>query len=182
MTSSTLRHTALVAVSFLLILQAGCDFSTTADYDRNAAFNNLKTYAWAQQEHGEISDLMHRRIVQAIDEQLQAKGLTQTSSDPDVYVTYYGDDNERVVLDTTHHGYGYGPGWYWGGGLSTSTTQVRTYREGTLVVDLYKAAEKQLIWRGTVTGTISDNPQKVARAISKGVEKLFKRYPPRNAS
>jgi len=178
-----LRTLGIVLLASILVPLAGCDLSTNTDYDTNADFTSLKTYAWAPLEHKEISGLMNQRIVQAIDEQLQAKGLSQTKSDPDVYVTYHGDDNERVVLDTTHYGYHYGPGWYWGGGgIATSTTQVRTYREGTLIVDIYNAAEKQLIWRGTVTGTISENPQQVAKTISKGVQKLFKKYPPKKKS
>ena len=62
-------------------------------------------------------------------------------SDPDVYVTYHGDDNERTVIDTTHYGYGYGPGWFWGGyrGVSSSTSRVRTYTEVTLIVYIFKA-------------------------------------------
>jgi len=66
--------------------------------------------------------------------------------------------------------------------MSTSTTHVRTYRQGTLIVDMYKADQKQLIWRGTVTGTISDNPQQVAKDIPKGIQKLFKKYPPEKKS
>jgi hypothetical protein len=83
------------------------------------------------------------------------------------------------VVDTTHYGYGYGAGWYWRGygGISSSTSRVRTYKEGTLIVDIYRAAEKELIWRGTVTGTVSENPQK-EKNINKGVAKVFKKFPP----
>ena len=125
---------------------------------------------------------MHKRIIQAVDEQLQAKGFSQTQSDPDINVTYHGDDNEKIVIDTINYGYRYGPRWHHRGGISTSTAQVRTYKQGTLIVDIYSASEKQLIWRGTVTGTISDNSQKNAKSISKGVEKLFKEYPPKKKS
>ena len=129
-----------------------------------------------------INDLAHRRIIETVDEQLKLKGLTQVENDPDVYVTYFGDHDEQVVVDTTHFGYGYGGRWrwdpYWGAGLSTSTSRVRTYKEGTLVVDIYKAKEKELIWRGAVTGTISDDPQKNVKNFKKALAKLFKRYPP----
>ena len=52
--------------------------------------------------------------------------------------------------------------------MSTSTSRVRTYKEGTLVVDIYKADVKELIWRGAITGTISDNPQKNVKNFKKG--------------
>jgi len=50
---------------------------------------------------------------------------------------------------------------------------VRTYLEGTLVVDLFDAANRKLVWRGVATDTVSDNPQKNAEHIDKAVEKMF---------
>ena len=167
----------------LLLATTGCDLKTNVDYDRGADFSLVKSYAWYDQENPKISDLDHRRIVSAIEANLAKKGLQQVDSNPDVYVTYYGDDNEQTVIDTTHHGYGYGGDWYWGGGMgmTTSTSRVRTYTEGTLVVDMYKAEEKELIWRGTVTGTVSENPEKNVKNINKGLARMFEKYPPPSA-
>lgn len=166
-------------VPFLFIL--GCDLSTSVDYDREADFSQISSFGWTGKQNPEINDLVHNRIVNALRSQLEAKGLRLVDSNPDVFVTYYGDDNERTVIDTTHSGYGYGPGWGWAGagmGMGSSTTTVRTYKEGTIIVDIYWAGDKQLIWRGTVTGTISDNPQKNEKNIVKGIAKLFEKYPP----
>ena len=163
-----------------LLVLVGCDLETSVDYDRDVDFSVLKTYALAGRQHPEVSDIVHKRILESISGQLELKGLQKVDSDPDVYVTYHGDDNEQTVIDTTHYGYGYGTGWYWGGygGVSSSTSRVRTYREGTLVIDIYRAKEKELIWRGIVTGTISDNPKKNEKNINKGVAKVFKKFPP----
>jgi hypothetical protein len=66
-------------------------------------------------------------------------------------------------------------------GMSSSTSRVRNYTEGTIVVDMYKAQEKELIWRGSVTGTVSDNPEKNVKKINKGLAKMFEKYPPPSA-
>ena len=169
----------VLLVPFLFVL--GCDLKTGVDYDRDVDFSQITTYGWTGKQHPEINDLVHNRIVGALRSQLEAKGLSEVDSNPDVLVTYYGDDNERTVIDTTHAGYGYGRGWGWGGagmGVGSSTTTVRTYKEGTIIVDIYWAEDKQLVWRGTVTGTISDNPQKNEKNIVKGIAKLFEKYPP----
>ncbi len=166
-------------VPFLFIL--GCDLSTSVDYDREADFSQVSSFSWTGQRNPEVNDLVHNRIMSALRSQLKAKGLSEVDSNPDVFVTYYGDDNERTVIDANHYGYGYGGGWGWGGagmGMGSSTTTVRTYKEGTIIVDIYWAGDKQLIWRGTVTGTISDNPQKNEKNIVKGIAKLFEKYPP----
>ncbi len=176
------------SILFLLLFSSACDLKTTVDYDRNADFSAVKTYAWAEQEQAEINDLNQKRIVSAVESQLALKGLKAVDSDPDVYVAYFTDDDEQVVVDTTHMGYGYGPGMYWdpfwggGMGMSTSTSRVRTYTQGTLVVDLYDADEKQLVWRGVVTATVNADPRKLEKQINKGVAKLFKKYPPAEKS
>lgn len=173
-----LKMIPLLSVVLALLFLAGCDLSANADYDQNFDFSTVKTYQWAGEKPEDVSDLSHKRIVGAIDEQLQAKGLSKVESNPDVYIVYYGDSDEQVVANTTSYGYGYGPGWYWGGGMGGSTTTVSTYKVGTLVIDMYSAAKKELIWRGTVSGTISDNPQKNAKLVQKAAEKVFKKYPP----
>ena len=170
----------ILLVPFLFVL--GCDLATSTDYDREADFSKVTTYAWAGERNPEINDLDHNRILAAVNSQLERKGLREDDSNPDVFVTYYGDDNERAVIDTTHSGYGYGGDMYWGGmgmaGMGSSTTTVRTYQEGTIIVDIYWAEDKQLIWRGTVTGTISDDPKKNEKNINKGIAKMFEKYPP----
>jgi len=173
----------LLLVPFLFVL--GCDLATSTDYDREADFSQISTFSWTGKQHPEINDLVHNRIVDALRSQLEAKGLSKVDSDPDVFVTYYGDDNERTVINTNSFGYGMGPGWggmgmggMGMGGMGSSTTTVNTYKEGTIIVDIYRAEDKQLVWRGTVTGTISDNPQKNEKNIVKGIAKLFEKYPP----
>ena len=43
---------------------------------------------------------------------------------------------------------------------------------------IWSAAEKSLMWRGTSTDTLSDKPEKNEKKINKGMEKLFKDFPP----
>jgi hypothetical protein len=42
-------------------------------------------------------------------------------------------------------------------GLRPRSVDVNQYTEGTLIVDMVEAASKQLVWRGTATGTIQLN-------------------------
>ena len=163
-----------------LLFMVGCDVSTQVDYDKDADFSAIQSYAWVGREHPEISDLDHRRILSTVDANLAKKGLKKVESDPDVYLTYFADDEQQTVVNTTHHGYGYGAGWYRGGGMgmSSSTSHVSNYTKGTLVIDIYKAKEKELIWRGAVTGTVSEDPKKNVQKYTKGLAKLFEKYPP----
>ncbi len=168
---------AVLVLGFL----AGCSsMKVNTDFAREADFSSYKTFAYRDTDLSvaDTQPLSHERIVNAIKRELQGRGLSEASSNPDVYVTYYGEDKEQIALDTTHMDYGYGPGWSWGGGFGSSTTTVRSYTQGTLVVDMWDAKEKKLVWRGIVSDTLSDKPEKNIDKINKGLAKVFERYPP----
>ncbi len=56
--------------------------------------------------------LAHSRVVSAVEHQLTGKGFRRVDSTPDVYVTYHGENDERMTLNTTTMGYGYGEAFY----------------------------------------------------------------------
>lgn len=169
------RSLLVLLVPFLFTI--GCDLKTTVRYDRNVDFTELRTYAWEGRNHPEISALGQGRIVYAVDSELQAKGLRKVSTNPDMVVSYFADDDERIVIDTAQQGQGYGREWD-GAGVAGPVSSSETYREGTVVVDIYRAEGKQLIWRGSVTGAVSANPEKIEKIVKKAVAKLFKKFPP----
>jgi hypothetical protein len=184
-----MKRTTLLIVAVLALTTAACSsMKVNNDFAAEADFSSYKTYAWHDDDTSlqEENMLAHERVVQAVDGQLAAKGFSKASSNPDVYVTYHSDDQENTTLDTTSMGYGYGPGWGWGGhygggmgGMGSTTTQVRTYTTGTVVVDIWDASEKALVWRGIASDTVSDNPQKNSQKIQKAAEKMFENYPPK---
>jgi hypothetical protein len=62
--------------------------------------------------------------------------------------------------------------------MGEATTTEQDYKEGTLVVDLYDANSKQLIWRASAEDTLSDKASKNEKNLDKGVAKMFKGFPP----
>ena len=62
--------------------------------------------------------------------------------------------------------------------MSTSTTREVNYTVGTLVVDIWDASTKKLVWRGTASKTLSDDPSKSTKNINEAMTKIFKEYPP----
>jgi hypothetical protein len=59
--------------------------------------------------------------------------------------------------------------------MSTITPQQNT--AGTLIVNLYDAKAKQLVWRGIAQGTLSNNGDKNQNLVHKAIEKMFNKYP-----
>ena len=77
---------------------------------------------------------------------------------------------------------GIGGGWGWRGGFGSATTTAQHYKEGTLVIDIYDVKTKQLIWRGSAEGTLSDKASKNEKKLETVVAKMFKDYPPRSTN
>jgi hypothetical protein len=155
---------------FLAALQAGAQ-KTSVDWDHNVTdFAQYKTYAWSKPLRPTQNPLMDQRIVAAVDAQLAAKGFRKVETGPEVLVTY----GAGVQKETSAVATGFG-GWRMGGGVQRIDPV--TEDRGTLVVDL--SNNKQLIWRGVASDTLSDKPDKNAQKIEQAVEKLFKSYPPK---
>jgi len=151
------------------------------DFDRDADFSKYNTFALALNQSQPPRDpLMAQRALKGVSYHLTLKGLREVEGSPDLYVVIYGIRDQEQQLNITSTGYGYGPGWRrgggWGGGSATATTT--TYNIGTLVVDMYDAGTKQIVWRGVATDTLSDKPEKNEKKLNKALEKLFKKFPP----
>jgi hypothetical protein len=120
--------------------------------------------------------------VAAIEYELTAVGLTKVQANPDVFVTYHTSTEQQVRVNSTSFGYGFGGyggvGWghygYGYGGPVSTTTSVDTYDEGTLIVDIWAAANKTLIWRGTATRVFSQDVKKAEAQVVEIIQNMGK--------
>jgi hypothetical protein len=152
------------------------------DYDRSGRFSWYKTFAWYESEETSLAghnDLMHSRIKNAIEHHLSQGRLVEDNDEPDLYVTYHAGSREAVRVDPVAIGVGISPGWAWDpywGGAGVSTASVRTYEQGTLIIDIWEAETGKLVWRGTAVDVFSDDPDKADKKINKAIEKMIKKW------
>src|SRR5437667_4688239 len=177
-----LHNKMLVSIAtFFVFVAASFAEQVKTDYDHSANFGQYKTYSW---EKVQTKDpLMVDRIKDAVNAALAAKGWTQVDSGGDVSVVAMEITRNQQTLNTFYNGFGGGWGWrrFGGGGFGEATTTTETYKVGTLVVDLFDTKTKKLLWRGTSSDTLSSNSDKNIKNLDKGVEKLFKHFPPGSA-
>lgn len=165
----------------LVLVATSCSSVRVAsDYDKNANFSQLKTFAFYKTgiDKAEISDLDKRRILRAIESELLAKGYTK-SENPDMLVSIFTKSQQRV--DVYNNAWGYG-GWGWGGfggwGWGWNQPSVSTRTEGILYIDLIDAKKKELVWQGMGTGYLSQNMERKEERIKEFVTKVMEKYPP----
>lgn len=164
---------ALVLVSSSLYAQ-----DVKVDYDKTYDFSKLKTFnakiatSWG-------NPLGEKRVQDTVEAALIKKGWTKADeATADAEVLIHGATQEKKDLNTFYTGYG-GWGYYgWGGGMTTAHTTVNEYTVGTLVVDIFDAKAKQLVFRGIGSDEISDKPEKNEKKVQKATDKMFKKFPP----
>jgi hypothetical protein len=169
-------HLTGLLVAFLL-----CGVALAQDVRTNympgTDFSKYHTYKWVDIEHGAHPDqIVDAEIKQAVDSQLSAKGLTKTDSDTaDLFVGY------QIAVDRERqwNAYGMGGGIRFGG-MGTATSS--PINVGTLVLDMYDRADKQLVWTGRATKTIdpSKSQEKNQKNLDKIMQKLLKDFPPKH--
>lgn len=157
------------------------------DYDRSADFGRYKTFCWQKVETK--NSLWIERIKTAVGSALIEKGWTQAepNSGCDVAIVAIEMKRNHDTVNTFYDSFGGGwGGWGWrgfgGDGFGQSTTTTETYQTGTLIVDLFDAKTKNLVWRGSATDTLSTKSDKNIKKLQSSARKLFEHFPPQPKS
>lgn len=148
------------------------------DYNHQTDFSRYKTYSWIEVKAGD--PLWVDRIEAAVDSQLVAKGWSRVNGGGDASVCAFASTRAQPRLETFYTGFG--GGWRWRGfGDGFAYTEINTIPIGTLVVDIFDSASKQLIWRGNAEDAMSEKPEKNEKKMEKAVEEMFKHFPEKSA-
>ncbi|MEQ9513142.1 MAG: DUF4136 domain-containing protein [Balneola sp.] len=169
-------------MSSLLFVKCVPSLSVISDYDRDAEFSDYTTFYWSdefQQENDNTNGneplfyntLMKKRLKQAIEREMEGRGYTLSSTNPDLLV------NPQVVVEERSNGQSYSPyyyGYYRFGPSYNSNTQ--NAKEGDIVIDLVDREKKQLVWQGYAPGVLETNTKDREENIKNAVTLIFSEY------
>jgi hypothetical protein len=147
------------------------------DWDKDVDFSVYRTYKWVELASGKAAvETTHKRIVNNVDVQLQAKSVKLASGDnADLYVSY------QIVVDKKAQITSFNPDGQWNPGPGMDANAYKptpgTVAQGSLVIDIYDRKMKKLIWRGIVSAAF-DSRQAANYVVQNGISKLFYYYPP----
>ena len=158
-----------LGLSLLLLAANAFGQKVTTNQAPNVNWSQYHTYAWGEGTPTK-DPITSQKIVASIDAQLAAKGFKKVDSDPDLLVMYHASTDQQKSLNWSSMG-----GWGRFGGMGSA--QVDTVVTGQLIVDIADVKAKQFLWRGTATDTVSSDPQKLAKKIDKGLNKMFQKFP-----
>lgn len=167
-----------------IVVLAGCQtVRVSQDYAPETNFSQYKTFAYFKQgiDEAKISELDKKRILNAIDNEMQRKGF-EKSQTPDLMVNIFTDSKEQVnVYNNLGWGGGFGWGWGWGWnpyGFGGNFNNVNRVTEGVLYVDLIDAKTKELIWQGIGTAPLKARPEDKIERTNEMVEAILMQFPP----
>ncbi len=171
----------MVLAGFALAVAGGAlAQDVTVDFDKNVNFLAFKTFS-IKLGTGWGNEFAEKRLMDDLTAGVKAKGWTLApEGKADVEFVVHGAGEKKKDLNTFYSGmggYGY-RGWGGMGGTGTATTTVHEYLVGTLVLDLFDAKSKGLVWRGIAQDELSDKAEKNTKKRAKAIEKLFKDFPP----
>jgi hypothetical protein len=168
----------IMKIKFALCTMLACMASAVAlgqtvsvNYNKSQDFSQYHTYTWASNNANQIQNSILAQQAQSdINTAMQGKGLqmVQESQNPDLILLASGGMQQQ----TSYSAWGMRG---IGGGMGGITPQQNVI--GTLIVDLYDAKNKSLLWRGIAQNTLSTNGSKNSQMVTKAVQKMFKQYP-----
>jgi hypothetical protein len=162
---------------FLFFCLVSCSsVSVNQDYDTEYDFSKLKTFGFLPvPADAGIDQLSAKRIGDAVTSTLTAKGYSVSKEADFGIALHFG---QQTKTDIQSWGYGWGGGAW--GGWGGNNVDVTQYEEGTLVIDFVDMKEKKMIWRGSGTGVLADNPnvEQRTKKVNEAVAKIIDKFPP----
>ncbi len=176
--------TVCSSVIALGLLQACTTLRVGSDFDHSAVFSGHSFTFMQREHHGSRNPLVIQRAGDAIEQELARKGYAYVT-DPataDFVVDFTIGARDRMDVQSYPSPYTdrilWGsPGWwgpYWG-----STVDVRTYREGTLSIDVFDGRTQKPIWHGWAKKELSrSDTEHSAEPIRAAVSSVLAQFPP----
>ncbi len=173
-----LLATAIVAglVACVPSLRVRTDYDPEGEFERIVTFHSTVATGWH-------NDLAERRVQRAIDSALVAHGWRKAESaeSADAIVAIHGATEMRRSI-TTFYDDPMWHGWWWRGwrfwGPPRPTVVVRDFRVGSLVVDIFDARTKHVVWRGEADGELADQRADRREQVHDALSRMFRDFPP----
>jgi Domain of unknown function (DUF4136) len=173
----SVKNILVLMVSVFMFL--GCSsLRVSVDYDTEYKFLQQKSFAIVHKSREGEDTLFNDRLIQALEEDLKAKGYDKTDKESaDLIFVFHTNVENKTDIDTDYTMVGYRGYRY--GGTMVSTTRSYHYTKGTLIIDALTPGDKKIVWRAVSTDTLTqhDTPQERTVYIKSVVKETMKDFP-----
>lgn len=166
--------------TFLVVFMVACStVRVNYDYDRETDYSNYTTYNYYNDMQTGLSQLDTKRLLDAVDSTMQAKGLL-LAEEPDFFINITSNSYKAPRNNTVGVGVG-GTGGNVGGGLSIGLPIGQPNLERLIQFDFVDSQKDALFWQAVSESSFRENlsPQAREAKLKQIVEKVFSKYPPK---
>lgn len=149
------------------------------DYDQHVSFDQYSTYSLYPELQSGLSQLDERRLLSALEDQLQEVGFSR-SANPQLFVNVYTEEFRESSRSSLGVGIG-GGGGTMGVGVSGGIPLGGPEMYLRLTFDFIDVADDSLVWQAVVESKFDPNakPEERQRTFSRIVRKALEGYPPK---
>ncbi|HQQ75962.1 MAG TPA: DUF4136 domain-containing protein [Thermoanaerobaculia bacterium] len=172
--------TLVLAAAVVSAVGHASSITVESKADPAADFSRYKSYSWTEMKEVR-SEAVKKRIMSAVDAQLQRKGFVRTDGGGDLKVAVHPSLSKEYPTNS------YDPGWEYGwgtwappfGDIGTGSALGASIPIGTVMVDLVDASTKKLVWRGAARSPLDSeaSAEKRQELVDDAMKKLFKTFP-----
>lgn len=171
-----MRHIPYILL--LLFITACSPVRVNYDYDTKTDFNVYKTYNYYSLLNTGLSDLDTKRLLNAFDAQMKAKGFT-LSDTPDFVVNIQSSEFQETQRNNVGVGMG-GGGGNVGGGISIGIPVGQSEVNRQIIFDFVDDKKSGLFWQAVSESSYNPNakPEQREEQLLEIVTKVLSKYPP----
>ena len=166
---------------FLLMLITSCaSIYVNYDFEKGTNFSQYQTYNYYGEMQTGLSELDTKRLLDALDLELKARGYTLSDS-PDFFIDVKSNELHQVQRNTVGVGVG-GTGRNVGGGISIGLPIGEANVNRQITFDFVdEKNNKGLFWQAVSESSFNPNasPQTREEHLSAIVKKMLSKYPPK---
>jgi hypothetical protein len=180
-------------IAYICLLLAACSAPVHIEKDDSVSLSSYKTYMWVDTRDNENDSSARKTafadisVHNAVNEELTKAGWTETSTNPDILVSYdilversvnertepvYSQPMRRIYYNPYARRYGtiYYPSQFLG-----YQTYNEPVKEGTVTISLMDAKTDKAVWQGWTTEDLSSS-RITGEEISSSIKNIFRKF------
>jgi len=155
------------------------------DFDPETDFAVFKTYdlmpkadvalsADAEAAFGERKRILEEEFRNALKREMEAKGFTRDTSNPDIMIAYYIGVRDEVFV--SNYGMTYAD--------LTGNYMKESLSDGAVRIDFVDPKKERLVWSGTAFTAVNRDPTEdmIRKNVDRAVKKMLDQYPPKKTT
>ncbi|MBX2842447.1 MAG: DUF4136 domain-containing protein [Flammeovirgaceae bacterium] len=167
----------VTTLSILLLLSCSDQYVVNSKYDSKDNFDKYKTYDWSEFQEGvkpgnplHDNDYIREIINETIEEEMQDKGFKKSENNPDLFIEYFInlEDKESVITAPLDFG---------GGSNNNYEVIKEELKKAMLIIHIEDRLKQKTLWIGSAESLIESSPKNLDKKVIKVIEEIFEKFP-----